>query len=92
MFKVTFKNTGMAVDVENGAELKTVTKDNQWPVAYGCEDGMCGTCMVKVVEGGANLSPMDEKEKGTLEAMGMDTGTYRLCCQCRVNGDCTIEQ
>ena len=92
MPKVTFKNTGASAEVEAGAALKDVTKSNKWSVAYGCEDGVCGTCVMKVVEGGANLSPMEDKEKGTLEAMGMDTNTYRLCCQCKINGDCTIEQ
>lgn len=92
MSKVTFKNTGAAADVKPGTALKDVTKANKWPVAYGCEDGACGTCMVKIVEGGENLSKMEEKEKATLQAMGMDTSTYRLCCQCKVNGDCTFEQ
>ncbi|MFA6918381.1 MAG: 2Fe-2S iron-sulfur cluster-binding protein [Candidatus Gracilibacteria bacterium] len=92
MPKVTFKNTGATVEVAAGAMLKDVTKNNKWPVAYGCEDGMCGTCMIKVAEGGGNLSPMEEKEKGTLEAMGMDVSQYRLCCQCKINGDCVIEQ
>ena len=91
MFKVTFKNTGSSAEVEAGAELKDVTKSNSWSIAYGCEDGMCGTCIVKVTEGAMNLSQMEDKERGTLEAMGMDKD-YRLCCQCKVNGDCTLEQ
>jgi len=92
MPKVTFKNTGASVEVPVGTALKDVTKKNNWSVAYGCEDGMCGTCMVKVAEGAANLSPMEDKEKDTLSAMGLDLGTYRLCCQCKISGDCTIEQ
>lgn len=92
MPKVTFKNTGAAAEVEAGADLKDITKQNQWSIAYGCEDGMCGTCLVKVVEGKENLSHMEDKEKATLEAMGLDISQYRLCCQCKVNGDCVIEQ
>lgn len=92
MPKVTFKNNGATAEVAAGTALKDVTKSNNWPVAYGCEDGMCGTCMMKVVSGKENLSPMEEKEKETLSAMGMDLNSYRLCCQCKVNGDCTFEQ
>jgi len=92
MPKVTFKNTGASVEVPAGTALKDVTKNNNWSIAYGCEDGMCGTCMIKVAEGKENLSPMENKEKDTLSSMGMDINVYRLCCQCKVNGDCTIEQ
>lgn len=90
--KVTFKNTGDTAEVSEGVDLKTVTKDNGWSIAYGCEDGMCGTCIVKIAEGSENLSPMEEKEKNTLSVMGMDPNEYRLACQCKVQGDVTIEQ
>lgn len=79
------------MDVKNGEALKNVTKDNAWPVAYGCEDGMCGTCIVNVPKGKENLSPMEEYEGQTLEMMTMNDGNHRLCCQCKINGDVEIE-
>jgi len=91
MFKVKFTNTGDEVEVEEGSELKDATRDKGWPIAYGCEDGMCGTCIVKVAEGKENLSEMSEKEKETLGVMGMDDGEHRLACQCKINGNVTIE-
>ena len=90
MPKVKLHSTGEEVEVSAGTSLKDVTKEHSWPMAYGCEDGMCGTCIVKIVEGMENLSPIEEKEKQTLSVMGMDDGTHRLCCQCIVNGDITI--
>jgi ferredoxin len=92
MPKVSFKNTGASVEVAAGTPLKQVTKDNNWPVAYGCEDGMCGTCILQITEGMENLSAMEEKEKDTLGVMGMDVSTHRLACQATVNGDVVIEQ
>jgi len=91
MLKVKFKNTGEEEKIELGAELKDVTKDAGWPIAYGCEDGVCGTCIVKVVDGEENLNPMEETEKQTLGIMGLEEGGYRLACQCKCNGNCTIE-
>jgi ferredoxin len=91
MSKVTFKDTGDEIEAAKGAELKDVTKDNGWPIAYGCEDGVCGTCIVKVEEGQDNLSPKEEVEDQTLEMMCMNDGEHRLCCQCKVNGDITIK-
>ncbi|NIA01979.1 MAG: 2Fe-2S iron-sulfur cluster binding domain-containing protein [Nitrospirae bacterium] len=91
MLKVKFKNTGEEAEVEEGAELKDVTKEKGWPIAYGCEDGMCGTCIIKTAPEGGGLSPMEEKEKNTLSVMGMGDGEHRLACQCKVKGDCEIE-
>ncbi len=91
MPKVKFKNTGEEVEVEDGTELSDATKSKGWPIAYGCEDGMCGTCIIKTAPEGSGLSPMDEKEKNTLSVMGMDDGEHRLACQCKVKGDCEIE-
>ncbi|MBI4232205.1 (2Fe-2S)-binding protein [Candidatus Peregrinibacteria bacterium] len=92
MPKVKFSNTGDEVEVETGAALKDVTKDNGWPIAYGCEDGVCGTCIIEVEEGAENVSPMEETEDQTLDMMCMkEGGKHRLCCQCKVNGDVKIK-
>lgn len=91
MSKVTYKNDNSTVEVENGEKLMNVTNDNDWPVAYGCEDGLCGTCIVKVDSGYENLNSPSDVEEMTLTAMGVFDGKHRLACQCKVNGDVTIE-
>lgn len=91
MAKVKFSNTGDEVEVSEGTELASVTKDNGWPIAYGCENGLCGTCLIHVKEGKENLSEVDETENQTLEMMCMNDGEHRLCCRCKVNGDTEIE-
>ena len=91
MIKVKFQNSGEEEEVETGTYLKDATKDAGWPIAYGCEDGVCGTCIVKVVDGADNLNDQEDVEKQTLEIMGMDDGNHRLACQCKCSGDCTIE-
>ena len=56
-------------------------------VPFSCEDGRCGTCLVEVVDGVDNLSPVNEKEKlfGLAE-------NERLMCQARlVKNDVTIQ-
>ena len=90
MPKVTFQNDDVVVDVELEVDLKDVTKQNGWPVVYGCEDGVCGTCLIKV-EGNECLNEPTDVERQTLEIMGMDDGNYRLACQCKVKGDVKIE-
>jgi len=91
MPKVKFKNTGDEEKAQQGDSLKDVTRDGGWPIAYGCEDGVCGTCIVKVTEGSENLNKMEETEKQTLDIMDLNDGEHRLACQCKVNGDLEIE-
>ncbi len=91
MPKVTFKNTGDEVEVADDASLKEVSKIQGWPIAYGCEDGVCGTCIVKAESGKENLGEMGETEAQTLDMMCMKDGDHRLACQCKVKGDVTIE-
>lgn len=95
MPKIKFKNTGGKVgeeaQVEKGAELKEIAKEKGWPIAFGCGDGVCGVCIVKVTEGSENLSPIKEQEKQTLDIMGLNDGNHRLACQCKINGDVIIE-
>ncbi len=91
MPKVTFKNQDESAEVEANTELKDVTKDEGWPIAYGCEDGVCGTCLIKVTDGKENLSKLEGQEEMTLDMIGINNGEYRLACQCKVNGDVDFE-
>ena len=51
-------------------------------IPFSCEDGRCGTCLVEVIEGMKNLSPLTEKEK----LFGLDS-KERLMCQARLEKD-----
>jgi ferredoxin len=46
-------------------------------VSFGCQSGACGTCMIEVLEGADNLTPLTEAE----QAMGL-AKNERLACQC----------
>ena len=51
----------------------------QLGVTFGCQDGICGTCIVVVEEGMENLS---EKNQAEID-MGLEAN-QRLACQCKV--------
>lgn len=91
MVKVKFKNTGEEAEVEAGTELKIITAAHGWPIAYGCGNGVCGTCIINIQEGKENLNEMDGVEDQTLDMMCMKDGDHRLACRCTVNGDITFE-
>jgi ferredoxin len=44
----------------------------------------------RIPAGDENLSDLEDQEKETLSAMGAEPGE-RLLCQCRVEGDITVE-
>jgi ferredoxin len=51
---------------------------------------ICGTCRCKILEGEQYLSPIKERERIRLEALG-NPEKVRLACQTYTFGDITIE-
>ncbi|MDP2624750.1 MAG: 2Fe-2S iron-sulfur cluster-binding protein [Candidatus Peregrinibacteria bacterium] len=92
MPQVTFQNTEQSAQANDDQVLREVTQNNGWPIPYGCENGICGTCLITIPSGKENLSAAEEIENQTLQAMGKGDGEHRLACQCKVNGDVTIAQ
>lgn len=90
MPKVRFKDDDLEVEVETDANLRDTALDQGASIPFGCEQGICGTCLISVPSGAENISEMEDQEKETLDAMGAEPG-QRLACQCRVHGDIEIE-
>lgn len=90
MPKVNFQDDELVVDAEIGANLRDVAQSEGASIPFGCEQGICGTCLISVPEGEDNLSDMEDQEKETLSAMGAEPG-QRLACQCQVEGDIAVQ-
>ncbi len=90
MPKVTITTDSKTIDVADGYALIDLSEEHDTSILFGCRDGACGACMVKVLEGAQNLSPMQEDEKDFLETMAAEPHE-RLACQCKVFGDVTLE-
>ena len=66
-------------------------EDHDTSILFGCRDGACGACMVKILSGAEHLSPMKDDERDFLETMGA-AANERLACQCKISGgDVTLE-
>ena len=89
MPKVTITTDNMTVDVADGYALIDMCEDYETSILFGCRDGACGACMIRVKDGAPNLSPMQDHEKDFLETMAAEPNE-RLACQCKVNGDVVI--
>ncbi len=65
------------IELANGEPIRDTCE--QLGVLFGCRSGLCGTCMITVLEGEENLSELTEEEV----AMDRDR-THRLACQTKI--------
>ena len=85
MGKLIYVKTKISKDVKDGDKIKNAAEE--MGVLFGCEDGICGTCMIDVVSGENNLSELTQPEKD-LER----DRKQRLACQCKIKkGDVVID-
>lgn len=89
MPKVTFVDDELEVEVEEGANLRDVALEEGASIPFGCEQGICGTCLC-VPSDETALSEKEDQEEETLMAMGAEDN-QRLACQCQVLDDVEIE-
>lgn len=61
------------------------------PIRHDCGGkALCGTCRVRVAAGAASLSPVNERERVRLEAVGAGADE-RLACQAHAIRDVDLE-
>jgi ferredoxin len=80
MAKLIFVNNEKEFVLEDGVNITDACEKAGIPFACGGE-GICGSCLVEVIEGMKNLSPPTEAEK---DFLGEDVSKQRLACQCRI--------
>jgi len=91
MPSIEFLNAGKKVDCGQYANLRKVALLHDVPVYKGLDqvancrgNGLCGTCVMEIVEGLENCSPKTMREQFKLKGK---PANYRLSCQCQVMGD-----
>ena len=90
MPKVKITTDDLTIDVREDYPLIDMCEEYDTSILFGCRDGACGACMVRILDGSENLSPMQDDEKDFLETMAAEPDE-RLACQCKVRGDVTLE-
>lgn len=83
MAKLKFEDTGEEHDLQDDSPIAEICEDAGVP--FACTEGVCGTCVVEVVDGHANLTEPTQEE---FDFLGDDVGDERLACQCRIKGGC----
>jgi len=71
-------------EVKKGSGI--IEEGTKADIPFGCQDGMCGTCVIDVLEGKENLGQLTQEEKD------LDLKVEkRLACQCKIKGDAKIK-
>lgn len=82
MPKLIFDNTGEEKELAEDEEIASACEESGVP--FACTEGVCGTCVVEVLEGMENLSPLTQEE---IDFLG-EQDRERLACQCKIRGGC----
>lgn len=89
--KLTFDDIHVSVNVPAGTRVIDISEQVGSGIVYGCREGDCGTCLMKVTDGWEHLTePSVLEDKILRENMG---GRHdRLACQAQVlGGDVTVK-
>ncbi len=82
MAKLIFEHSGEECELQDGARIQPACEEAGIP--FSCTEGICGTCIIEVVEGMENFSPVTQEE---IDFLG-EQDVERLACQCRIQGGC----
>jgi CDP-4-dehydro-6-deoxyglucose reductase len=84
--KVTIQSSGHAFTVDDGETVLAAALREGIVIAYGCRNGVCGTCKGKLVEGAVDYGTYQEH---ALSAAEKDAG-MALFCQAKPRSDLLI--
>jgi ferredoxin len=63
----------------------------QESIPFGCKAGVCGACVIEILNGIDYLGNKSREESDFLETLGYPGDSFRLACQCHVGGAVTIQ-
>jgi ferredoxin len=78
MAKLIFEDNREEFDLPDNSPITEACEEAGVP--FACTEGVCGTCVVEVVEGMENLSEFNQAEADFLGELDRE----RLACQCRI--------
>ena len=91
MASIRILNTGKTVKTSAAVSILNTLMREGVAVKHVCGGkAQCGTCRFRIVEGEKYLSPVTDRERVRLEALG-GMEKVRLACQTYAFGDITIE-
>ncbi|MDE3246066.1 MAG: (2Fe-2S)-binding protein [Acidobacteriota bacterium] len=87
---VHFLLEDLLVQAPVGTSLQAIADAAGADITFGCRNGSCGTCRVRVTQGLEHCSDMGAEERDFLQGLGV-SGEERLACQVSVLGDIEVD-
>lgn len=92
MKSVSLANSPDRVECVTNSPLSTGLLALKLDVPMACGgNGRCATCHILVLDGAANLTPIEDRERRTLGLLSQCAPNSRLACQAHVLGDVTVK-
>lgn len=88
--KLTFVDINVSVSVPAGTRVIEISEKVGAGIIYGCREGDCGTCLMRVVSGMEYLSAPTALEDKVLKE-NMAGKDMRLACQAQVIGEGEVQ-
>ncbi len=89
---ILFEDDQQTVQVNTGQSLYEICDEFPSSLLFGCREGTCGTCLIRVSEGLKNLSAIQSDEQDMLDILAPDEENVRLACQCIVQGHVSLSK
>jgi ferredoxin len=93
LHKVSFSDSEMQpVELENNSCLSEHLTIQNSPILFGCRIGICGTCLVEVLDEHPENRIRTEVEEEYLSAIAPEQKNARLACQIHLKRDLLIKK
>ncbi|MGZ3633728.1 MAG: 2Fe-2S iron-sulfur cluster-binding protein [Parachlamydiaceae bacterium] len=79
MARLIFDHNEEEIELEDESPIAEACEEAGVP--FACTEGVCGTCVIAIVEGQENLTPPTQEEE---DFLGEGCCHERLACQCRI--------
>lgn len=79
----------MDVEAPIGSTFQNIVEASGADVTFGCRNGTCGTCRIRIEEGLENISKPNREEQDFLQSIEAQSNE-RLGCQICIKGNCKI--
>ena len=77
------------VEVPINSSFQDIVEASGADVTFGCRNGTCGTCRIKIEEGIESISKPNREEQDFLTSIEAEKNE-RLGCQISIQGNCKI--
>lgn len=79
------------LEVNEGENMLDAAIEREVEIDYSCLEGMCDSCLVRILGGVENITPPTQEEYDMLGEEEVNRG-FRLACQVKVNGPVKLMQ